>query len=402
MKKNHHSTTPARTIPTASRIFVRGEYCTQFGELWDRSLKDLLHEAVIGVLKSAQIPPESIEAVFVSNKAAGSFEGQHHLNALVSSFFDHHPPAFRLEAACASGSLALLSAQLALKSGQYQTVLVVGAEKMTDVSAAVATEILSGATDAETEFGSTFPAFYALLANIYQAAAELSDVQLREALSIVASQNHQHALSNRNAHFQKVITPMQVTASSLVASPLRVLDCSPISDGAAAVVLSTSPGSKHHDPEIVGVGHAQDSLTLADRVSLPHLRATRKAATQAFDMAGVSAQDISLAEVHDCFTIAELLAVEDLGFVPEFQAAQQLLTREKMGHDKLIINPSGGLKACGHPVGATGVKQMAFLCALLRLQKHSQPAAYALAHNVGGTGATAIVHILKSGSGFST
>jgi acetyl-CoA C-acetyltransferase len=353
---------------------------------WPAGLPELVTEAVDGVMEQSGLDRSDIEAVFVANKAAGNFEGQHHLNAMVSQEFSHFPPAMRVEAACASGGLALLAAEQALLAGRYKTVLVVGVEKMTDVTAEETTHILSGAADHIWEYGSTFPALYALLTQLHMAKYGTT----REQLSAVAVKNHRHALTNPQAQFHKELTVEQVSNSTLVADPLRILDCSPITDGAAAVILSTK--AHRSGVQVVGMGHGQDTLDLASRADLTGLAATTRAAQAAYAEAGVISGQIKLAEVHDCFTIAELLAIEDLGLVTQGQAGLATLKGETTLGSKLVVNPSGGLKACGHPVGATGVKQLAYLAEVLAQGQ----ADYALAHNVGGSGATAVVHILHA------
>lgn len=400
------------------QIRIIGSYITQFGELWDRSLESLFEEAVLGSLSSvdgekfttkkvkhpygtvllqSKFDVAQVEAVFVANMASGQFANQLHLNALVSQMLPHLPPAFRVEAACASGSMALELAQYSLLSGKYKTVLVVGAEKMTDVSASSVSKILASASEFQKEHGSTFPALYALLARAHMQQFGTT----REQLSRVASKNHTHALSNSKAQFQKEIPAKVVSTSTLVADPLRLFDCSPVSDGAAAVILTSKNIQKYSEaPIIEAVGHGQDTLDLVSRHSLTELRATKHAAQQAYSQAGIGPKDISFAEVHDCFTIAEILATEDLGFFEKGMggfAVEQGLTTQG---GEVVINPSGGLKACGHPVGATGIKQVAYLSQLLsskmkNISKKKNRKVHALAHNVGGSGATAIVHIIS-------
>ncbi len=399
-------------------IKIIGNYITQFGELWDRSLESLFEEAVHGALISVEGPlfknqvdekeygtktpkskfdPTEIEAVFVANMAAGQYTNQLHLNALVSQMFPHNPPAFRVEAACASGSMAVESAEFALLSGRYKTVLVVGAEKMTDLSSGDTTRILASASEFQKEYGSNFPALYALLAQAH--IKEFGTT--RKQLSEVASKNHKHAVTNKKAQFRREISAEIISKSMQIADPIRLLDCSPVSDGASAVILTSKDIKKYlGKTEIIGFGHGQDSLSLADRESLTQLLATKKAAKIAYKEAGVSAKDISYAEVHDCFTIAEILASEDLGFIKKGQGGVAVTQGKTTYGGTVVINPSGGLKACGHPVGATGVKQIAFLANLLEQkflgQSEKNKPTFALSHNVGGSGATAIVHILKS------
>jgi len=383
-----------------------------FGELWDKSLNDLIKEAVFGVLKNVSkdgdFDPKEIEAVYIANMASGIFNNQLHLNAVVSELFEHFPPSIRVEGACASGSLAMITAQDALNSGRYKTVMVLGVEKMTDFNSNEATKVLSSASDYNFEYGSTFPALYALLAKAHMHKYGTT----REQLSAVSVKNHAHALTNSKADFNKLFTLEQVSQSSMVADPLRLLDCSPVSDGSSAVILSTKDSGKLLDgktvnyknkPKIIGMGHAQDFLSLANRKSLTSLNATIKAAKDAFKQAGLTSKDIEVAEVHDCFTIAEILAIEDLGFFKKGTGGQATLDGQTTFGGKVLINPSGGLKACGHPVGATGVKQVAYLAELLEngikvktdRSKKIMNFKYALAHNVGGSGATVVVHILE-------
>lgn len=374
-------------------ITILGSHITQFGELWNCSLQDLALEATEQCVKNAQVKPTEIDAIFVANMAAGQFETQEHLGALVSHFFEHHPPSTRVEAACASGGVAILQACLALLSSLYETVLVVGVEKMTDDAAGVTT-VLSSAAHQSDEFGSTFPGLYALLAKAHMQTFGTP----RRALSMIASKNHQHGLLNPNAQFRKKIQPEEVEHSMVVADPLTVLDCSPISDGAAAVILSTKrhiPSDAESSVQIVGFGQGQDSLQLSERVSLTSFSSTKTAAQKAFLMAHLQPKDIEIAEVHDCFTIAELIAMEDLGFCEPGSAAKAVLKGKTSLSQKKknmpVINHSGGLKACGHPVGATGVKQVAYVFQQLQQGMFRN----GLTHNVGGSGATAVVTILQ-------
>ncbi len=381
---------------TNSPIAILGYGQTKFGELWDQSLEGLLRQAIESSLQDAKLSATEIDAVYVANMASGNYEFQMHLNSMVSSFFPHHPPAFRLEAACASGGLAVVSAIHGLRSQAYRKVVVVGAEKMTDVSTSTATKILAGAASSTAEYGSTFPALYALLAKLYCSRYHLKPELLRQAMSIISSRAHENAKSNPYAQFQKSISPSLISASPLVADPLRLLDCSPLSDGAAAIILTLDPGKKSypHLPHLIGYGHAQDSLDIASRTNLPHLSATSRASIEAFNHTHLSPKDISVIELHDCFTIAEILAIEDLALLPYGTAAKHL-TKHGNYKSGLIINPSGGLKACGHPVGATGVKQIGFISKYLHTQ--SQQIKYGLTQNVGGTGGTVIVNIIERG-----
>lgn len=366
-------------------LWVAGSYLTQFGELWERSLPQLCKEAIDGAIQDAKVKPQDIEAVFVSNMLGGVLDNQLHMGALVSSLFPHNPPAMRLEGACASGGLALLAAEQSLLAGTYSTVLVVGAEKMTDASVHQITQLLSGAADIVQEYGSTFPGLYALITQEHMKSYKTT----RDQLSSVSVKNHNHALTNPLAQFQKKLTIEMINNSPMIADPLRMLDCSPISDGAAAVVLTTKPQSKK--TKIIGAGIGMDTFTLAQRKSLTTFEATKRAAAAAYKHAQIQPKDIDAAEVHDCFSIGEIIAIEDLGFFPPGDGGKATLNKKTTYGGDVVINPSGGLKAMGHPVGATGVKQLAYLSA----HGSSQGWKYSLAQNIGGTGATAVIHILE-------
>jgi acetyl-CoA C-acetyltransferase len=376
-------------------VYVSGAATTKFGELWDISPRTLAREAVYGALSDAGVEPSAVQGVFVGNMLSGMLGGQEHLGAFFAEELKLGVPAFKIEGACASGGLALHNAINSLRSGQYDTVVVLGVEKMTDHKPEdVATALMGAGSEDERVAGATFPGLYAMLAQVHM--REFGTTQ--EQLAAVAVKNHYHASINPNAQFHNLLTVEQVMKSSKIADPLHLLDCSPISDGAAAVVLTTK---KHaHSIEILSSVVATDTLGLAARASLTELSATRRAAQEAYTRAGIKSSEVDVAEVHDCFTIAEILAMEDLGFFAKGKAAAAIEAGETtLGtHKSLVVNPSGGLKGCGHPVGATGVKQIVELVIQLRGKagKRQVPgASVGLAHNVGGSGATAVVHILR-------
>lgn len=356
-------------------IYVTGASTTKFGELWGVSPRTLAREAVFGALKDAGISAEPVEALFVGNMLSGMLGGQEHLGAFFAEELGLSVPAFKIEGACASGGIAVHTAINSVLSGQYETVLVLGIEKMTDHKPEdVATALMGAGSEEERTAGATFPGLYAVLARAHMKEFGTTEEQLAK----VAVKNHFHASLNPNAQFRNTITIEQVMKSSKIADPLKLLDCSPISDGASAVVISAK--RKVKSVKIVASTVATDTLGLAQRKSLTELKATREAGQRAYKQAGVSPKDIDIAEVHDCFTIAEILAIEDLGFVKKGQASRKI---------RQVINRSGGLKGCGHPVGATGVKQIVELTKQLR-----GSVKIGLSHNVGGSGATAVVHIL--------
>jgi len=377
------------------KIFVNGAATTQFGELWGVSPRSLARGSVSSALKDARIESAQVEALFVGNMLSGMLGGQEHLGAFFAEELGLPVPAFKVEGACASGGLALHNAVNSLLSGQYATVVVLGIEKMTDHKPEdVATALMGAGSEEERNAGATFPGLYAILARMHMNEFGTTEEQL----AAVAVKNHYHASLNPNAQFHNLLTVEQVMRSSRVADPLKLLDCSPISDGAAAVVLSTKniKGSVEVAASVV----ATDTLGLAQRAHLTQLTATQRAAEKAYRIAGLTAGQVSVAEVHDCFTVAEVLAMEDLGFFPRGKAAAAIEKGEtRLGTSAgIVVNPSGGLKGCGHPVGATGVKQVVELVDQLRGsagKRQVENATIGLAHNVGGSGATAVVHILK-------
>lgn len=380
------------------KVAVLGAYQTKFGELWDKSLEDLIAEAVFGAVEESGISIDKIQIGFVGNMLSAITAGQNHLGALLSEITNLSVPFVRIEAACASGGLAVAQACLAIESGQYEVALVVGAEKMTDLSSEdIAQALMSAASEQERQAGLSFPGLYALMAQAYMHKFGAQEKDLAE----VAVKNHYHASLNPKAQYPFEITLSDVLQSNLVSSPLKLLDCSPISDGAAALILCSEDFAlkvKKNPVFIVGSGQTSDTLSLSKRASLTELLSTQKAAKKAFAQAKLERKDIDFLEVHDCFTIAEILAIEDLGFYPKgrgFEAAAKSET--KLGGN-LPVNLSGGLKACGHPVGATGVKQVVEVYTQLNHlagERQLKGASVGLTHNVGGTGGTAVVHILR-------
>ena len=381
------------------KIFVTGAATTPFGELWNASPRGLARQAVFGALADGGAQASDVQALFVGNMLSGMLGGQEHLGAFFSEELGLNVPAFKVEGACASGGLALHNAVNSVLSGQYETVVALGIEKMTDHKPEdVATALMGAGSEEERTSGATFPGLYAMLARAHMREFGTTE----EELAHVAVKNHYHASLNPNAQFHNTISVDQVMRSSRIADPLKLLDCSPISDGAAAVIITSKKdkGKGHGPVEILASAVATDSLGLAQRKNFTELAATKRASERAYAIAGVTAKDIDVAEVHDCFTIAEILAMEDLGFFPKGKAANAIARGEttigKGG--RVVVNPSGGLKGCGHPVGATGVKQIVELVDQLRGvsgKRQVENAAVGLAHNVGGSGATSVIHILK-------
>jgi acetyl-CoA C-acetyltransferase len=382
-------------------VAIVGIGATSFGEHWGKGIKELVAEAGFAAAGDAGIRGKDIQFIVVGNMSGGMFVGQEHVGALVADFLGLNPtPAVRVEAACASGGVALRQGYLAVASGLYDLVAVGGVEKMTDVQGSWATSVLSGAMDTEWEayFGATFPGIYAMMARRYMHDYKLT----REQLAKVTVKNHYHASFNPAAHFRNRLTVDDVITSRLVADPLRLFDCCPISDGAACVLLtSADKARKYTDTPIIIEACAQASGTLAlfDRRDICTIDATVEASKQAFLHAKVNHKDIDVVEAHDCFTIGEIFALEDLGFCSKGEAGKMYDDEQLYVDGDLPVNTDGGLKASGHPVGATGVKQIVEIVKQLRGEaergRQVNDAKMGLAQNVGGSGATAVVTILR-------
>ncbi len=376
------------------KIKVAGTGLTKFGELWDKSLLDLAREASLEAIKDSQLNIKDIDAVFVANMIHGKLSGQDQLGALISSNLGLKCASVRIEGACASGGLAVHLAIQSLMAGTYKNVLVVGVEKMTDVpSSEISTALMGAGSEAERRAGLTFPALYALMAKAHMAKFGTT----RSHLASVSVKNHYHASLNDKAQFPFEVSMEKVLESPIISSPFTLFDASPITDGAAAVVLSTEDDGK--SVFITASAVSSDTVDLAGRDSLLEIAATKSAAQKAFKQAGVEVKDIKVAEVHDCFTIAEILAMEDLGFCKKGVGGEFVEKGHTKLGGKLPINTSGGLKACGHPVGATGVKQIVEVTHQLQQRagkRQVKQANIGLTHNVGGSGATVVVHILQS------
>jgi acetyl-CoA C-acetyltransferase len=382
-------------------VAVIGVGLTKFGELWEKSFRELITEAGLKAIEDAGISGNEIDSIYVGSMSAGRFVGQEHVGALVADCAGlMGVPSTRIESACASGGLAFRQAYLAVASGMHDMVAVGGVEKMTDVVSTEATNTLATASDQEWEafFGATFPALYALIAtrHMYEYGTT------REQLAIVAVKNHANGCLNPNAHFRRKITVEDVLNASPVAYPLGLLDCSPVSDGAASVILCPLEHAKKYTDKvikIIGSGQASDTLALHSREDICTFRSTVLASRMAYKQAKVKPKDIDLAEVHDCFTIAEILAIEDLGFFKKGEGGKAVEEGLTEIDGTIPVNTSGGLKAKGHPVGATGIAQIAEIVLQLRGEadkRQVKDAEIGLTHNIGGSGASCAVHILEA------
>ena len=344
-------------------------------------------------------PKKDIKALFVGHMGE-SYEHQGHTGATVADWSGLlHVPATRMEAACASSGAALRTAVQAVLSGLSDVVLVGGVEKMTHRATADVTEYLAMASDFPFEQwnGITFPGLYALMATAHMHKYGTTERQL----AMVAVKNHYHGSMNPKAHIQKEITLETALSSRPVAWPLKLYDCSLITDGASCLVLTKPELAKKYTDmpvHIVGSGQASDTIGLYERESLTSLQAARLAAKQAYDMAEIQPDDVDVAEVHDCFTIAEIIGYEDLEFCKPGEGGRMVENGETRLGGRIPVNTSGGLKSKGHPVGATGTAQAYEIYLQLTGQadkRQVQNVTIGLTHNVGGSGATAAVHIFR-------
>ncbi|MCK5593025.1 thiolase domain-containing protein [Candidatus Bathyarchaeota archaeon] len=344
-------------------------------------------------------PKEDIKAFFVGHMGE-SYEHQGHTGATVADWAGLlHTPATRIETACASSGAALRAGIFAVLSGFCDVVMVGGVEKMTHRRTAEVTEYLAMASDFPFEqwHGITFPGLYAFMATAHMHRYGTTEEQL----AMVAVKNHQNGFLNPKAHMQKKITLEKVVSSRVVAWPLKLYDCSLITDGASCLVITKPEIAKKYTDmpiQVIGSGQAGDTIGIYEREGFTSLMAAKLAARQTYEMAGVKPEDIDVAEVHDCFTIAEIIAYEDLGFCKPGEGGQLVEEGETRLEGKIPVNTSGGLKSKGHPVGATGTAQAYEIYLQLTGQaekRQVKDAKIGLAHNVGGSGATATVHIFR-------
>ncbi|MEN4017520.1 MAG: thiolase domain-containing protein [Methanobacterium sp.] len=380
-------------------VAIIGVSQTKFGELWDESFRDLITTAGIKAVEDANIEGADLDAMYIGNMSAGLFIQQEHIASLIADHAGLTPiPCARVEAACASGGLALRNSIMAVASGYHDIVISAGVEKMTDV--VDPTPAIATASDQEWEAqqGITFPSLYAMMArrHMYEYGTT------REQLAMVSVINHQNGAKNPLAQFPMEISVDTVLNSTVVADPLRLLDCSPVSDGAAAVILCPAEDAKKYTDTPIYVKastQASGSIALHDRKDLTTIDATVHAVRNAYKMTGLEPKDIDAVEVHDCFSINGLLAIEDLGFVEKGKGGTAIEEGMTRLDGKIPVNPSGGLKSRGHPLGATGIAQAAEIVWQLRGEagkRQVEGAEIGMTHNIGGTGGTAVVHILSN------
>jgi acetyl-CoA C-acetyltransferase len=377
-------------------VAIVGAGMTRFGELWESSLRDLFVEAAVEALASAGA--DHLDDLYIGNMSGGQFVGQEHLAPLMADHLGMAGiPATRVESACASGGAALRLGYMSVASGMSDVVMVAGVEKMTD--GADVTNVLATAADQENEVyhGITFPGLYAMIARAHMAKYGTTD----EDLAWVSVKNHHHGSMNAKAQFHREVTVEEVMSSTMVADPLTLLECSPVSDGAAAVILVPMDQAKKYTDRPVrirGVGQATSSMALADRRDPAALDAVAKAAERAYKATGLAPKDIDVAEVHDCFAIAEIACIEAVGFACEGEGKDAARSGMTALGGKIPVNTSGGLKSKGHPVGASGVAQAIEIFEQLRGEageRQVKDAHVGLTQNMGGSGASSLVHIFE-------
>lgn len=387
------------------KVAVVGVGNSKFGNRNDVNISELAFEAVKPAFEDAGLTAKDVQFVALGSAGAGAWY-EELLPAVVVGEYCGLTKAglMRVEAACASGSAAFFAAYSAVASGHCDTALALGLEKMRQIDTPTAMEWIGRAGYYFWEFhnfGLTFPAYYALYANAYMAKYGCTE----EDLALVAVKNHKYASMNPLAHLRNKITVDDVLNSMVIASPLKLYDCSPITDGAAAVVVASEEKLKELEVDtpvwVAGIGYCGGTANLSKRTDFLSLEASVLASQRAYKQAGVTPNQLDFAEVHDCFTIAEYLAYEDLGFFGRGEAFKFLREGQTEIGGKIPVNADGGLKAKGHPIGATGCSMIYELARQLRgeaVEKSRQVPLknyIGLAHNVGGTGHYCYVTILR-------
>jgi acetyl-CoA acetyltransferase len=378
------------------RVAVIGVGVTKFGK-HERTSAELFAEAAADALLDAEITPSAVQALYYGNVVGGETERQLHTGPQAASILGIPAiPTTRFETACASSHAAFRHAVMEIAAGVSDVVLVGGAERVLNVPTPESTEYFAYASDARWEqtLGLTFPGVFALIARAHMAKYGTTEEQM----AAVAVKNHAHGTLNPKAQFQKAITVEQVLKSAYVADPLKLLDCCPFTDGGAAVVLASDEVARTRKRPVwvLASSAASDWMLLGDKRDLARVPATERAAAAAYRQAGLGPAAVDVVELHDCFTIAEIVATEGLGlFEPGAggRAAAEGLTR--LG-GAIPVNPSGGLKAKGHPIGATGAAQIAEIVTQLRGEagpRQVDDARVGLTHTLGGNTATVLVSL---------
>jgi len=373
------------------KVAIIGYAQTKFGEHWDKGLRDLISEAGNKAIKNSNLKKEDIDKVVCANALAPAVNGQSQINALC---YDELGIKSSTVISCgnASGAEAIRQAALEIKSGKSNIVMVLGVEKITDLLLSQIVTVSSQLLDQEFEAynGATITSIYAMMQRAYMEKFNVNEKEIAK----IPVKNHKNALNNEYAQFNFEITTESVLKSAIIASPIRMLNNAAPSDGAAALILCKENLAKNYTKTpffIIGSGTGNDYLALHDRESLTEIKATKIAAEEAYKQAGINLSDVSAVEVHDVTSISEIFAVEDLGFCKKGEGIKFIEESEKFDVNP-SINPSGGLKACGHPLAATGIRQAIDVCNYL---KQNNNAKIGLTHTLSGSGSLAIVNIFS-------
>jgi acetyl-CoA C-acetyltransferase len=381
-----------------NKVCVLGAGSTKYGKL-NEGIIEIALDASIDAINSAGITPKDIQAGYISNVFGVSDKQVHMAPVIMSNLGLPGVPGLTIESACGSGSIMFREAYANIAAGFYDCVLGLGVEKITHTGTIQSTTLFSYCSDFfyEGGNGASFPGLFASIARSYMTKYKASE----EDLASVAVKNHENGILNPKAHVRKKITIDDVLKSPIVASPLKLYDCCPFSDGASAVILCNEDFAKKSGRpfvEVIGSGRGASSAAVQGRDDITTIPSTVAAATQAYNMAGITPKDVDFAEVHDCFTIAEIIDIEDLGFFKKGTGANAVREGSTSRTGEIPINPSGGLKSKGHPIGATGIGQVVEVFEQLTgkaEQRTIRDAEIALTHNFGATGASAAVHIFR-------
>ncbi len=375
-------------------VYISGVGMTKFGRSKD-PLQRMMAEAASSALKKAQV--ERVDAIYMGVMSVEEFVGDSNFATLLADTLGlTGVPSTRVETASSTGAGAFETAFYAVASGHMRQVLVLAGEKMTHLPTAKTTRILSEVIDrSERRYGATMPALAAMIAQKYAQKFDLSGLKLEDILAQVAMKNHSNGYLNPYAQFRKKITKDDYLKSQMVSYPLRLYDCAPITDGASAIILTSEPTPI----KVSGIGHATDTAAVRHRTSFTSFNSTKEAAQKAYAMAQLNPSDVQFAEVHDAFTPFEIIGTEDLGFFPPGKGWRALEENATQLRGKLPINPSGGLKARGHPVGASGLAQLVEIAYQLEgeagEERQLERAEVGLAQSIGGLGNNNLVTILE-------
>ena len=389
------------------KVAVVGVGETKFSGAQEKTSVELFAESAMEALDESNLKPKDVQALFLGNVLGDFSEGQGMVQAFAAENIGcFNIPANRYEGACASASMAIRDAFMWVASGFYDVVLAGGVERAAAMGTALATRTFSMFSDSRYEYpsGITFPAVFAMLAHLYSAKYGIPLAKLKEQMATVSVQSYRHGMFNPKAHLRKEVNVEAVLKSFMVSTPLQLHDCCPFSDGAAAVMLTSEEVAKKLTSKpvyIIGVGQSSSGPLANQQEYLPRLRAREISSKQAYDMAGVTPQDIDVCELHDCFSIASLIAAEGLGFFEFGTSGEAWVKGEADIGGKVAINPSGGLKSKGHPIGATGAGQVYEIAKQLRgevePERQVEGAKIGLTDTLGGDGGTIVNLILQRG-----